>query len=79
MVKRQTHKHNSSCTIDCTRKSRNLEYEKKFQSYLFSDNWEFQEGVAKNIGVVPSIPETIKAFQKWKSSNPRTGTGSKLI
>ena len=45
-----------------TKKERNLEYEKKFHSYLFKGDWKRHQQITKNIGVVPSTPATRIAF-----------------
>jgi hypothetical protein len=45
-----------------TKKERNLEYEKKFCSYLFKGDWKRHLEIVKNLNVVPSTPATRKAF-----------------
>jgi len=38
-------------------KTRNLEYEKKFRTYLFSFDFEKHKEICKNLNVKPNIPK----------------------
>lgn len=42
---------------------RNLDYEKKFRSYLFSGDYERHKKIVKNLNLVPSTESTRKAFK----------------
>ena len=45
-----------------TKKERNLEYEKKFRSYLFKGDYDRFKEIVKNLTCVPSTPKTRIAF-----------------
>ena len=50
--------------IKYTKNKRNLEYEKKFKTYLFKFDFETHKAICKNINVVESTEETRKIKKK---------------